>query len=232
MSDYQTLEIRKDFKVELAGKPRKPRLSDDKASLIERIWQSELKANPFLFNGQLFSAQAYDKNKLTGAFVPFKYFIAQVRKSTLKSALKIRPVGISGLTLLGDNVMIGKRAPFVTQYPNCYELAPSGSVDDECVVDHEIDLQALVKKELLEEVGIEAKRVKSIRFFILAHDKKTDLIDLCALIKVQSFVLQSRSGEYSQLMTIPKSELSYFVAQNKMHFVPLSLLLLQIKKLI
>jgi len=232
MSDYQTIEIKNQFKVELSSRQRKIRLSDEKVALIEKIWQQELKLKAALYNGQMLSALSYDSKNLIGTFLPYKLFLAQLRKPALKSVLKIAPVSISGLTLLGENVVIGKRAHFVTQFPNCYELAPSGGIEKEFVVDHEVDLAGQIKKELFEEIGVDAKKVKTIRFFALVHDKKTDVIDLCALIKIQPFVIQSRLEEYSQIMTIPKKELPQFVKQYKEDFVPLSILILQLKRFI
>lgn len=231
IENYQTITIKNTYEVEVIDFPSKIKLSDDKLMLIDQIWQEECRKRP-LFNGQFLSALSYDGNKLIGAFLPYKFYLAQMRHPDLKAALQIIPVSVSGLTFHGDSVMIGRRGAKVTDYPDYYELSPSGSIDPKCVEEGKVSLNMQIANELFEETGINSRRVKSIRFFSLAYEKKLQQIDLLAEIKVRPFSLQPFSGEYSQLMTIPKNELKEFVKHRKEQFVPLSILMLKMKKLI
>lgn len=228
---YQTLKIKSQYKVEVVDPLEEWQLSDEVQAHIERIWRAELVTRN-LFNGSLLSALAYNKDQLTGIFVPYKYFIAQLRDPSLRSILKITPVSISGMTLFEDHVIFAKRSPYVTQFPHCYELAPSGSIDNEFLEGSQINLAEQIKKELYEEVGIEPKRVKTIKFFALIYDEGLQSIDLCAEIKAVPYSLHSHSWEYSQVITIPKSELAGFTKLDEARFVPLSLLMLEQRKLL
>ncbi|MGK5595065.1 MAG: hypothetical protein ACSNEK_06885 [Parachlamydiaceae bacterium] len=228
---YQTLKIKSQYRVEVVDPLEELQLSDDVEEHIERIWRNEL-VNRNLFNGSLLSALAYNKDQLTGIFVPYKYFIAQLRDPSLKPILNITPVSISGMTLFEDHVIFAKRSSYVTQLPHCYELAPSGSIDNEFLEGNQINLVEQIKKELFEEVGIEPKRVKTIKFFALIYDEAVQSIDLCAEIKVLPYSLNSHSWEYSQVITIPKNELVEFTTLSEVKFVPLSLLMLEQRKLL
>lgn len=229
MKDYQTLKIKSHFVVEVLDDHERIILSDEAHALVEKTWQEELKKRE-LYNGELLSAVSYDKEKLTGVFFPYKLFIAKIRNPSFK--IKMVPVSVSGLILHGDNVLIGQRSNRVTEFPGCYELPPSGSIGRQVLREGRIDLKEQLAIELFEEVGITPKKIKKIQFFMLAHDKEQDHIDLCAEIKISPFALQSVSGEYSQIMTIPKNELPDFVNRYSDQFVPLSIMILKLKKLI
>lgn len=231
MSHFDAFTIKNKFEVEVIEAKKTVQLSDSDLSLVEKIWQNEQKKRR-LFDGELLNAHSYDQNRLEGAFIPYKLFIAQLAEPSLKSTLKIVPVSVSGLTLLGKNVIIGKRSSNVTQFPGFYELAPSGGVGRDFIQENRIDIRKQFQQELEEEIGIPAKKVKGFKLFALVHDHQLDLIDICAEIKVKPSALQTISREYSQIMTIPCEELPAFLEQNKEQFVPLSLLLLKLRKFI
>lgn len=229
--DYQTLKINSHYNVEIVDSQEELQLSDAVKTQIEKIWQIEA-AKRNLFNGSVLSSLSFDSQQLRGMFVPYKYFIAQLKDPALKPILKIKPVSVSGLTLIGDNVVFAKRSPFVTQFQNYYELAPSGGIDLECVQGNQIDLRGQIKKELEEELGVSPRRVKAIKFFALIYDKEVESIDLCAEIRINPFAMHSQAREYSQIITVPASELTSFVKMENEQFVPISLLILQLRKCI
>ncbi|KAF3362078.1 hypothetical protein PHSC3_001389 [Chlamydiales bacterium STE3] len=228
---YQTLKIKSHYQVEILDTLETVSLPEELEERIERIWRAELIGRD-LFNGYLLSAVAYDKERLTGVFVPYKLFIAQLRDPSLKPILKIIPVSISGLTILGNNVLFAKRSSYVTQFRYHYELAPSGSIDNFFLEGSQINLREQLKKELREEIGVDSKRVKSVKFFALIYDKELESIDLCAEIRINPYAMQSHSWEYSQVITVPKDELAHFVKIDGEHFVPLSLSILRQRKLL
>lgn len=231
MSHFDAFTIKNKFEVAVIEVEKALPLSDSDLNLVEKVWQDEQKKRR-LFEGELLNAHSYDQNRIEGAFVPYKLFLAQLSIPALKSTLKIVPVSISGLTLLGNNVIVGKRSSNVTQFPGFYELAPSGGIGKDFIQDSRIDIRKQFQQELEEEVGIPAKKVKGFKLFALVHDHQLDLIDICAEIKIKPSALQSISREYSQIMTIPREELSTFMEQHREQFVPLSLLLLKLRKFI
>lgn len=231
---YGAIAINSKFSVELQPSTSYSFLSDTKKSLIQTLWEQEQKKRDGkLHEGAILSAISYDSRSLVGQFVPYKYFLAQTCDPSLKPDLKIVPVSICGMTLIGDEIIIAKRAPWVTQYPNCYELAPSGGVRPPGRDLDAVDLKIQLLDELEEEIGMDHSHVKSVKFFSLVHDEKADSIELCAEIRLKpSRLILSSTSEYSQVIAIPCEELDSFVKDHKQDFVPLSLLLLKQKKLI
>lgn len=234
--DYETLMISSKFMIQLEPSDSYEGLSDAKKRLIQTNWDKEQKRRDGkLHEGAILSAISYDNKGLKGQFVPYKYYLAQLYDPSLKADLKIIPVSISGMTLIGDGdqLLLAKRASWVAQYPEKYELAPSGGVRPPAKDLDAVDLKLQLLEELVEETGIESKEVKSVKFFTLVHDHTEDAVELCAEIhlKTSSLILSS-SREYSQMMIIPCQELDSFTKNQKEEFVPLSLILLKLKKLI
>ncbi len=231
---YGTHAITSKFLVELQPSTSYSFLPDSKKNLIQTIWdQEQKKRDGKLHEGAILSAVSYDSTSLVGQFVPYKFFLAQMCDPSLKPDLKIVPVSICGMTLIHEDVIIAKRAPWVSQFPNCYELAPSGGVRPPGRDFNAVDLKAQLLDELEEEIGMGPAHVKSVKFFSLVHDEKADAIELCAEIRLKpSRLILSSTSEYSQVIAVPCQELESFVRDHREDFVPLSLILLKLKKLI
>lgn len=230
--DYHTLKINSKFAIHLTPSSSYDDLSPSKKRLIQTIWEQEQKRRGGkLHEGAILSAIAYDNKSLTGQFVPYKYFLAQLFDPSLKRDLKIIPVSLSGLTQVGDNLIIAKRAWWVAQFPDCYELAPSGGVRPPNADQGYVDMKGQLLSELEDEVGIEPSFVKSVSFFSLVRDYKSDGIELIAKILVKPSAILSSSSEYAQVITVPLSEVESFAESHAKEFVPLSLEMLHLRKL-
>ena len=231
---YGTIVINSKFSIELQPSTSYSFLSDAKKSLIQTIWEQEQKRRDGkLHEGAILSVISYDSSSLVGQFVPYKYYLAQSCDPSLKPDLKIVPVSLCGMTLIGDDIIIAKRAPWVSQYPNFYELAPSGGVRPPGRDLDAVNLKIQLLDELKEEIGMDDSHVKSVKFFSLVHDEKEDTIELCAEIRLKpSKLILTSTSEYSQVITVPCQELESFVKDHHQDFVPLSLLLLKLKNLI
>lgn len=229
--DYQTISITSRFGIDLLPSPSFEELSSAKKRLINTIWEKEQKRRGgLLYEGTILSAAAYDKNKLSGYFVPYKYFLAQMCDPSLKQDLKILPVSVSGITLTVNNILVAMRASWLTQEPDRFELAPSGGIRPPSK-GQPIDLKEQILYELVEEIHIEESSVKKIKFFALVRDMKNDGIELCAEILLKSPVILSSTSEYTQVLSLPKEEVSNFAKTHSVDFVPLSLHLLKLRKL-
>lgn len=230
--DYQALKINSKFVIHLTPSSSYDDLSASKKRLIQTIWEQEQKRRGGkLHEGAILSAVAYDHKSLTGQFVPYKYYLAQLFDPSLKRDLKIVPVSLSGLTFVGDNLIVAKRAWWVAQYPDCYELAPSGGIRPPNAEQGYVDMKGQILNELEDEVGIESSLVKSVHFFSLVRDYKSDGVELVAKIVVKPCAILSSSSEYAQVITVPVSEMANFAASHAKEFVPLSLEMLHLRKL-
>lgn len=224
LEDYQIYPISSNFMIQLESEETK--VSETSKGLIEAIWE---KKGSKLHEGLILSAHTYDSKGLKGQFVPYKNYYAQVQDPSLRADLKIVPVSINGITFMQDQLILGRRAPWVAQYPGRYELAPSGGIR----FSEPIDLKSQLLEELAEETGIGNKEVKNVKFFAMIHHCNEEDIELCAEIQLgtPSLILSS-SNEYTQVMAISCEEVTSFVKKFKEQFVPLSLILMKLKKLI
>lgn len=233
LKHFEAIPLSPRFAISLEPTPTFDHLSDSKKRLIDTIWDQEQRRKAGrLFNGMLLSAITFNEKKLTGYFVPYKYFLAQVCDPSLKPDLNILPVSLSALTVADDSIVLAKRASWVTQYPDAYELAPSGGVTQQQFDDSEIDIKGQLLEELHEEVGIDRQLVKKLKFFCMVRDHHADAVELIAEIQVKPFSYQSSTGEYAQIMTLPISEIPTFVAAHRADFVPLSLAILKLRNYI
>jgi hypothetical protein len=229
---YQILKINSKFAIHLTPSSSYDELSSSKKKLIQTIWEQEQKRRGGkLHEGAILSAIAYDNKSLTGQFVPYKYFLAQLFDPSLKRDLKIIPVSLSGITLVGDNLIVAKRAWWVAEYPDCYELAPSGGIRPPNAEQGFVDMKGQLLSELEDEVGIETSFVKTVRFFSLVRDNKSDGVELLAKIVVKPCAILSSSSEYTQILTVPLCEVESFAEAHAKEFVPLSLEMLRLRKL-
>lgn len=223
--------LQRGFQVKLTAAAPPLHLTDGQRQLVDDLWLIERKLKGHhLFDGTVFSALHYDEKGLQGHFVPYKYYLAQQRAPQLRQSLKITPVAVTGITRLNGNLLVAKRALWVTQYPDFYELAPSGGITPRCVEGRLVHLNEQIFEELFDEVGITRSCVETLDFFSLIHEKESGNIELCAELMAKPLMLQSVSGEYSQLLSVPIEELASFVETTHTSWVPLSLQLLKIRK--
>lgn len=201
-------------------------LSQDEISHIERIWEEELRLQKgHLFNGQLFSVIEINERQLIGRFVPYKLYIAQLRLPALKKKLQIFPMSITGLTQLDQRILIGKRSKYVTQYPGCFELVPSGGVDDHSVQNGKINLVKQFQIELQEEAGIGSEYIETIDLKAIKYNATEQIYEVCADIKIKSEfaeIVKFISHEHEELNWVPIKQMEAFMALNQHHFVPFS----------
>lgn len=231
--DYQTFRIHPTFQIELHPSPSYETLSDVKKRLIHAIWEKEQKRRKgALVEGLILNAISLDHKKLVGQFVPYKYLLAQLSDPSLKSDLNIVPVSMSGITFFFESLVFARRADWVAQYPYCIELAPSGGIRPPAPAALEVDLKLQILEELSDEIGVEKGYVKRVKFFAAVRDLKNDAVELCAEIKLKPYAIFSSSCEYTQVLTVPCSEIKTFVKIHGKEFVPFSLTLLKLRKLI
>lgn len=233
-ASFESFPIAPSFSIETTPLNEPLNLKESKKRLIETIWQHEQKRrNGKLHEGYILSASSFDSKKLIGNFAPYKHFLAEYVDPSLKADLNITPVSMSAITFSGENIIIGKRADWVAEYPMRFELAPSGGINNE-TLDEEgnVDLKAQLIQELEDETGIPKSGVKKVKFFALIKDHLRGSIELVATIELKTITVLSSTNEYSQLISLPKEEIKGFVELHKENFVPLSLELLKLQNLI
>jgi 8-oxo-dGTP pyrophosphatase MutT (NUDIX family) len=119
---------------------------------------------------------------------------------------------VSGITRLGDKVLIGKRRN-VNSYEGRWELVPSGHlVGDpfDCILG-----------ELEEETGIPVKNIKKTTFLGGVYDPEANVYDLCF-----EFILKKGA----KLGGIEYENLQFVGNPDEFNLIPTSLELLKLKE--
>jgi hypothetical protein len=229
--NYQTYKITPDFLLEVDELSAKIVLSDADEAAVNQLWEEAEKQHAgLLFNGKMLIFSSFEEGKLTGRFIEYKYYRAQLTQPSLKSVLNIKPIAISCSCTYQNEILIGRRSESVTGFPGCYELVPSGGISLDSLRLGRIDLARQALIELEEEAGISSECVKSCISVVLIYEIDSATYEIYMEIK-----LQERGGdtnvrstkEYSMLEWMPLSELCVLAEREKESFVPLSLYLIE-----
>lgn len=203
-------------------------------TVIDAIWREvQEERGGTLFNGALpcFVRVCREGKKTTifGHFIEYKQFIAQRRRPDLQ--LDIKPVGVSGITVLvcrdGEYVFFARRTAKTTEYPGFLELVPSGSIDQEFITaDGLVDYRAKLLSEFTEETGLSRDCVRSVSGFALVLDTDHHVYDICCEIVLalskETFGHAFRSDEYSDPLFVSRIDLETFIHANADSIVPTS----------
>lgn len=163
---------------------------------------------------------------LEGFFVQYKDFFCQRKYGDI--GLGIKPLGVSGIVNTYSSssqnlILFGKRAKHLTQYPEYFEMVPSGGVDDKCLdLDGNLSLNESIILEFEEELNVKRSFIKNIIIAGVLIDLKDQVYDI--LIKLITDFDQidfKPTNEYTEFKYIPSDSLSDFIEKNKV--VPTSI---------
>lgn len=204
--------------------------------LVTEIWKAATAADSKLFDGKIVCVDSVNADSLQCKLIPYRYIWAQRQTPELKSQLRLRPLGVSGLTHNDKYVLFGLRNNQVMQYPGFLETVPSGGVSDSVLAPDGIaDYCRQLQNELLEEAGVSATSLLSITPLFLLYDELETTYDICCQIVVDPEALDHLphevDKEYEQLLPVELTQLSKFIAANKSRIMPTSLKFLEQQQL-
>jgi len=106
--------------------------------------------------------------------------------------IDVQPLCVSGRVICEGSFLVGKRSKQVSTYAGCWELCPSGIIDQSSLLpDGSVDINHAVLKELYEETGI--RSVQAVRPIGIYREK---IWDICLDIYVQKGTTFSSGEEY------------------------------------
>lgn len=205
----------------------------------KRAFRAARAKNPFLFDGEIFHLLAWHvergRVRLEGCFVRFRHALAS--RALPRRALRIHPVGVSGLTILTHRgkkfVVLARRAPHVMTNEGMYECVPAGSIDAASkTASGVISLARTVRTELREELGIRGRAVTRITPFCLVQDLQYRLFDVGCVIEIRMSpdalqrAWQTTAREYTDVRVIPLARAQRWMAAHHAALVPTSAVLL------
>lgn len=180
-------------------------LSEASQKWAELTWARACQSNPMLHDSKLLCVDSFrmqgDRLWLDCTFCSYRDFWLSRQTGAPNEYLALRemitPLGVSAITRNHmEQYLFGQRAISVSQFPSCWEFAPSGSVSDAGVRGAE---NALLQ-ELHEEAAIKASLVSNLSLLGLSFDLETKTYDLNFLIEIDKDEADLRKAEYEQLV--------------------------------
>jgi 8-oxo-dGTP pyrophosphatase MutT (NUDIX family) len=197
-----------------------PTIGPDIEARVDEIWQREKELRSHdLYNGRLFSVDHCDAKTIVGWFSEYRYFLAQRREPSLHAALKIKPLAVTGILSCSDGVLFGRRSHRSEMDAGCWELVPSGGVDEAAVGSAgQVSLERCILIELEEETGIRASELSApSRVVALVKDPQSHVTDVGIMLSIASSAAQIQhrfaaleNREYSELEIVAPAEVLAF----------------------
>jgi hypothetical protein len=158
----------------------KARLSTTIEKEIARIWDAERQVSGArLFNGLLFSVEQLSAETVTGYFIEYRIYLAQLRRPELFSELRVQPLAVTGLLENPEGLFFGLRNPGLAQQQDCWELIPAGGIDASTLTnDSEVEPKEQLLCELEEEVGLKRAEVRPPRLVCFSEDLDLHIFEL------------------------------------------------------
>ncbi len=213
--------VRAELSVQLDSP--EPVITPEVLARVEDIWQAEAaNRGTELFNGRLFSIEHFNQERITGWLAEYRWFIAQRRDPSLYKALRVRPLGVTGVLCCADGIVFGRRADHVEMDAGLWELAPSGGVDgSQLDAMNKLDLGAHLLTELKEEIGIQETAISSPpTAFAIVEDQFSHVTDVGLIVRVDYSAAQVlgifaalKNREYVELEVIPANGTSSFLGR-------------------
>jgi hypothetical protein len=197
-----------------------PTIGPDIEARVDEIWQREKELRSHdLHNGRLFSVGYCDATTIVGWMSEYRYFLAQRREPSLHAALKIKPLAVTGILSCPDGVLFGRRSARSEMEAGCWELVPSGGVNDAAVGPAgQVSLEQYILIELEEETGVGASELSAhSRAVALVEDPQSHVTDVGIMLatafsaaQIQRRFAALENREYSELEIVAPAEVRAF----------------------
>lgn len=226
MQTHLQLAISPQFEIHIVEEEQK--LSPQMQHEIDANWETAFQASRGkIYNGKLLNFIRLEEGRLIGSIVDYKSFFVQCTVPVLSDLLQIVGVGVRGITIAGGEVLLGRRAPHMPLYPDCYEFAPGGSLDESTLEGDKLDYRAQLVREFVEETGWPSQLVQKTVPFGLVWNGSIPVIDICLFMILSNTTSlpplppkKERGSEYSEIAWVPFSEMDQFIAENEDRMLP------------
>jgi len=200
---------------------------------VERLWQVAARrvaagGAGSMFNGRVFSADAITPHCVTGHLTEYRRVIAQIERPELFATLGLRALAVCGVLCCAGGVVLGQRHRAAVYQPGMWQTAPAGSVDAEAVAaDGTVDLRRQLLSELQEELGLSSAATGTPRPLCIIEHPANHVADLglalTSYLNAEAILAAHRNtgnGEYEQVVVVPGTELSAFLAKRGEKLAP------------
>lgn len=199
-------------------------------SRVDELWEVERRERPDLVDGTILSVRSVVGGVVLAQPCPYRIFVARERDATLRRALGVSAIGVSGILILtrghGIGVVAGRRAAGVTEYPGAWELVPSGGLDLRRVGrDGVVDAVGGLLDELEEEVGVSRSAVVDVHPLGLVRDLAQEGYDVCIALRAHDCEVAGMP-EYDEVVVLGPAEAGALLSRPGEHVVPTSRVIL------
>ncbi len=200
----------------VAGAPH----ADAVEQRITAIWQGEkARLGARLFDGSAFGLVSAHAGELV--LTPMRYRDIVARRSApdlRENGLIPPPLGVSGVLVLGADVVLGRRASHVAAHGGAWEAAPAGVLAVP-------DPRAQVLEELSEELGLEPAAVAAPELCgVICGGESAELVmrlrTSLSADEVLAVWRRKGSDEYEALMIVPLAKRADFLRTIGRQMVP------------
>lgn len=211
--------LQADHTVQVCGPYELP---DALTSRIDAIWTEEKRSRgDRLTNGRIYSLIEHRPDRLLIQPAEYRHALARRRAPELADAgLTVRPLGVTGLLLCADGLVLGRRSDWVAADAGLWEPAPTGGLSRP-------DPVGQILEELREELGLEPSRIARHDACGLIEDGKCGVIDIVFRLQTTATASEIRSAhaahatdEYAELAIVPPSDLAEFLQAHHDHLLP------------
>lgn len=207
---------------------------------IDEIWEAETRRRgPNVYDNPVAIFSRREGDFLYARYMQYRELLAIRRDPMILPGREILTIGVNGIIVCEGRVLFAQRAKHVTEYPGYYEVTPSGMIDKDCLSGGRVDYRAQLAKELKEETGVAASRIRSIDVFALILDKKDMAYDIAISIEldigcgaIRSAVDSSGQNESSRIDFVPLADAPRFIGTHRERVVPTTLAILEIRGII
>lgn len=203
---------------------------------VNDLWQSAVRENDrLLFDGPVLSVLSISPEKMIIQRSSYRYYFAQSVQPALFGTCGIRPLACSGILRCQDGLIVARRAKDVFLEPECWELAPSGTMDDAAITTAgQVDIFGFLTREMHEEVGIAPELAKmgkpqGVYEHMVNHgvDIVIDLFVDYTAADVRTQFETRQTQEYDAVEVIAETDILSFAKDHEKQCVSLTLRLLE-----
>lgn len=190
---------------------------------VDAIWRAETGVRGAgLFNGPVYSVIEHNAARIQIAQTDYRHLTAFRRAPEIFAGRgAVRPLGVTGFLFCPEGVVLGRRAPDVALYPECWEPAPSGHLAMP-------DAKRQLLDELTEELGLPAESVTGAAPFALAFDEVARTFDILFRLEtttgpgdLRALHQAHATHEYTEIAVVAPADFKDFVARRGGGAVPL-----------
>jgi len=215
---WHTLSDQVFIKVMAPPEPFSPQAIE----LVDGIW-AEAKGllHEALFDGPILSLIQSSPSCLTVWPSSYRFALARLQlRELLGTAPVVRPLGVTGLLLCPQGLVLGRRSATLAIAAGLWEPAPAGGLDRP-------DPAAVVLCELQEELGLAPDRIETIIACGLVEDLDSGIADIVFKLTTKASaaeILAAKFGngcaEYDELAVVALDDIPDFLARHSNKTLP------------